>query len=736
MTKLYGIDIETYDPHLTDKGTSWVYGEGEIIVTGLYNAQTGTKRALVGNGGKTVKDLLLDANVTLVGTNIIYDLGWLCYEHKLKAKDVKCALVDVAMAEASIDEYQVYSLDALTWKYLNEKKGSEPLKAIAEGLGLKGDFRKHIKKLWDAGYEEEIKEYVISDADQPVRIWEKQREIIHDTMFNERCELIKSLEKKLIKKIITSGKASEALTNFDFYNLETALETNFKLIKVILGMKQRGVRIDMKKRKKNYELLKGIQDKLQSDFEDKYGKVNFNSTKQLAALFDSERIPYRCKVRVKGWQVRERKFKKSDCFSGPELWEQKKQLKEVFNSIRVQKGQLVLFVPKQYSGRTNDDLASMGYETTCNPSIDKKALDTLKKKHEVAKAIVDLKQVTSIIDKFLGPKFDRFIVKHGENNYRIHADFNIVGARQTGRFSSANPNLQQVPSKTVLFAKTPDEIKLYTLCREIIIPDEDCLWGKADYSGQENRLMAHFAVGEGADEIRRKYNENPDLDFHEYMGIVSGLYEEYGIEVGRKYSKNCVFGLGYGMMILTMMETFGWTKEEAERITGLFHEGAPFVKATMDKVSEVIVGRGYIKTLAGRHCHLKKYNGVPNKRDAYKGFNKLIQGSASDMIKKAMVMLDEKGLLDIFPLYLTVHDELDFGIPKKANVIQRLPEIQEVMEHTFPLSVPIRVDPETGDDWGHVKGRRKKKDKETGKVLKMESMKGFIERTVKEARAA
>jgi DNA polymerase-1 len=255
--------------------------------------------------------------------------------------------------------------------------------------------------------------------------------------------------------------------------------------------------------------------------------------------------------------------------------------------------------------------------------------------------------------------------------------------------------------------------------------------GKCDYSGQENRLMAHFAVGTGAEEIRRKYNENPELDFHRYIGEISGLYEEYGPEVGRKYAKNCSFGLGYGMQLQTMMETFGWKKEEAERITALYHEGAPFVKATMDRVSEVITRRGYIKTLAGRHCHLK--NG--NKRDAYKGFNKLIQGSAADMTKKAMVELDKKGLLDIFPLYLTVHDEIDFGIPKKAKVIARLPEIQEIMEHTFPMEVPIRVDPEVGSDWGHVKGRREKENEKTREV-KVETMKHFIERTIREVKAA
>jgi DNA polymerase I-like protein with 3'-5' exonuclease and polymerase domains len=722
--KLYGIDLETHDPHLTDKGASWVYGEGEIIVTGLFNAQTGAKRALDGNGGKAVKNLLLDKNVTLVGANIVYDLGWLCHEHKLRAKDVKCGVVDVSIAEASIDEYQPYGLDSLAWKYLGERKGSEKLKAVCAKEGLKGDFRKHLKKLWELGYKDEIREYVISDADQPVRIWEKQREILSG-------------------KVLAGGE--------NFSGCMDALITNFKLIKIVLGMKQRGVRIDMEKRKENYERLKGIQERLQGAFEQKYGKVNFNSPKQLAALFDKERVPYRCKIRIKGlkcedtleWGYDDTYIRKGETvvFEGAELWEERKKLKETFNGVRVQKGQLVLYVPKQYVGRTGDDLVRMGYTVTCNPNIDKKALDVLKKGHEVAKAVVDLKQVTSIIDKFLGPKFDRFIVKHGENDWRIHADFNIIGARQTGRFSSANPNLQQVPSKTVLFAKTPDEIKLYQLCREIIIPDEGYIIGKCDYAGQENRLMAHFAVGEGAEDIRRKYNENPDLDFHKYIGEISGLYEEYGAEVGRKYAKNCSFGLGYGMQLQTMMETFGWKKEEAERITVLYHEGAPFVKATMDKVSDVIVKRGYIKTLAGRHCRLRRYNGKPDTRSAYKGFNKLIQGSAADMLKKAVVMLDELRLLEVFPLYLLVHDEIDFGVPKAAEAIRRLLEVQEVMENVFPnISVPIRVDPEVGPDWGHVKGRTVKQKKIIGGeetvVEKTISMEKFIVRTIKEAKAA
>jgi DNA polymerase I-like protein with 3'-5' exonuclease and polymerase domains len=692
--KFYGIDTETHDPHLNTKGASWVYGAGEIIVTGLYNAQTKVRKAIDGNGGQTVKKLLLDPKVTLVGAKIVYDLGWLCYEHRLKATDVKCSFIDVAIAEAFIDEYQLHTLDALAWKYLRERKGVEVLRGICILKGLKGDFRKHIKTLWEMGYKKEIREYVISDADQPVRIWQEQKKIVPPESMD-------------------------------------ALNINQKLIPIVLDMKQRGVRVDMTKRKKNYELLKGIQDRLLNEFTDKYGKTNVNSPKQLAGLFDKLKVPYRCKIRIKGYANKPN-------FEGPDLWEQRTLLRQRFKGIKIQKEQLVFYVPKQYAERTNDDFIRMGYNTTCNPNIDKDALKAVKKKHAVAKDVVDLKQVTSIIDKFLGPKFDRFIVKYGEDNYRIHADFDITGARQTLRFSSAKPNLQQVPSKTVLFAGTPDAIKLFKLCREIIIPDEGMLWGKADYAGQENRLMAHFAVGEGSAEIRQKYNDNPDFDEHQWVaGTALSLFD---IELTRDICKRIKFGLGYGQQIQGLCDTNDWEYEEGKNFYDAYNDTVPFVKTTMDKASETIVKRGYIITLGGRHCHLKKYRGKPNTRSAYKGFNKLIQGSAADMTKKAMVTLYEKGLNKIFPLYLTVHDELDFGIPKTIFAIKQLPRIKEVMENTYQMKVPIRVDPEVGNNWGYVKGRTTKKkrlvDGEEVIIEKTLSVEKFIDKIIREVKAA
>jgi DNA polymerase I-like protein with 3'-5' exonuclease and polymerase domains len=704
--KLYGIDIETHDPCLADKGVSWVYGEGGIIVTGLFNRQTGKKSALPGNGGKVVKKLLLDPHVTLAGANIVYDIGWLCHEHKLPAKDVKCALVDISIAEQCIDEYQPYSLDALAWKYLHEKKGAGNLPALAAAGGLKGDFRKHLKTLWDRGCKTEITEYVMSDADQPVRIWERQMAVL--TAKAERgCE--------------------------DYSGSMDAVQINFRLIKIVLDMKQRGVRIDMKKRSANAKILQSKADDIFPAFEKKYGKINLNSPKQVAELFRRERVPFRYKIRIKGWTPEGRKFKNStDCFVGDEIWEQRKRLCDVFNGLRIEKGTLVLYQPVQYATRTKDELDRMGYETTCNPSVGKKALEKYRRTYRIVQDVIDLKSLRYHLDNFFGKNFERYIV-----NGRIHPDFNIVGARQTGRFSSSAPNGQNIPSRTILFEGTEQEIKVYKLCRECFLPDDGMLMGKCDFSGQENRLMAHFAVGSQGDYIRKKYNDDPDFDEHDLVGKDSGLYEEHGQEVGRKYIKNYRFGKAYGMQLNTMMEYFGWSKEHAAYMDQVFTTCAPWVGETMDKVQEIILERGYVKTVAGRHGHLQSFKGVVNKRSAYKGFNKLIQGSGSDLMKKALVNMWERGLCEIYPLYLTIHDEIDFGIPKTATLIRRLPEVLDCMEHTYVLSVPMRVDLDIGYDWGHVAGQRKeKRHKETGRIVrKAETLDQFITRVIKEVKA-
>ena len=678
--RTYGLDIETHDPCLKDhgkekaRGASWVFGLGEVLVTGLYNHKSGAKKALPGNGGETIRMILTDPNAEVVGARIVYDLGWLCSTLGIDAHDVKCQLVDVALVESVIDEYQPFALDDLAWKYLHERKGSEKLVGIAAKHNLRGDFRGHLKVLWYGdkekgipSYRDEIKEYVLSDADQPVRIWQEQKKI---------------------------------LSELDLW--EPANRKN-KLIPVTLAMKQRGVRIDTKKKLENFKIADAAREKLATAFREKYGEVNLNSTKQVAALLDREKVPYRHKLTIKG-PIGGRPY------VGPEVWQARKQLKLVIPGVRVKKGKVVVYVAKQYAGRTAADLEDMGYAVTNNPNIDKYAIESLRGKYPVVAEMAELKLVNSIITKFLGPEFDRFIAPDG----RIHADFNISGARQTGRFSSSAPNLQQVPSKIILFRKTDHEVPLAKMCREIIVPDEGMMLGKMDYSGQENVLMAHFAVGRGAEEVRRQYRENAEFDFHAYMGELTGLYVKYGPEVGRKYAKNCSFGLGYGMQIATMMEQFGWDQETAQMIMDSYNDAAPFVKDTMDMASQLIVERGYIRTLGKKKLHLQKYNGKPDVRSAYKGFNKLIQGSGVDLMEEALVTIYYSGLDLIFPLQLTVHDEVIFGVPLKASALKLIPDMQKAMEQGIlepdgsrRLSVPIHADPELGRDWGHMQDFKK-----------------------------
>jgi DNA polymerase-1 len=340
----------------------------------------------------------------------------------------------------------------------------------------------------------------------------------------------------------------------------------------------------------------------------------------------------------------------------------------------------------------------MGYCVTCNPSFGKKSLESARRAYPLVQEVIDLKSLRYQLDNFFGPNLERFIV-----DGRLHPEFDIVGARQTGRFSSRHPNGQNIPARTVLFDETPRKIAVYKMCRECFVPDAGMWLAKMDFAGQENRLIAHFAVGPHRSYIRQKYNENPDFDEHDLVGAESGLYEQYGPKIGRKYIKNYRFGKAYGMQIPTMMEYFGWGEEHAEHMDEVFRMTAPWVGDTMGKVQEIITKRGYVRTIAGRRCHLPLVGGKLVTRHGYKGFNKLIQGSGADLMKKALVNMYEERLNEVFELYLTVHDEIVVGVPKTKKAIALLPRLQACMEHTFPLFVPMRVDPELGKDWGHTK---------------------------------
>ena len=706
--KYIALDIETEDPFLKDhgavkaRGTSCVFGRGRIIVVGTYDGKE--KKSYDGNGGAYIKKLLLNKNVTIIGANIQYDIVWLALDHKINPKDIKCKLIDVSIAESLIDEYQKYSLDDLAVKYLNEHKGKEALEGICTRLGLHGDFRGHLGNLWDKGYKQEIRDYVMSDCDQPWRIWEKQKPLL------EAHDVVDPATRKVVH----------------LNSLIPAFEMNMGMLPVTIFMKMRGVKFDFTKWQKNCGIAGKAYEDLKADYERKYGEVNINSPKQLAAQFDRFDVQYKCKVNIKGWKVQGRKFKNDlDLFKGDELTRQKKALKDVFNGLAIEKGRLVMYIPKRYAERTRAQIDAMGYEVTCNPCINKSLFAELAETVPIVADLVQYKQAKNIVDKFLGPKFGRFIVAHyadgsrspafddrgefigeGAVDYRIHGTFNIVGARQTGRLSGSVPNLQQVPSKTVLFEKTDREIDLAKMCRECFISERGHAFVKFDYSAQENRLAAHFAPGKNGERIRAMYRKDPFLDEHSYVTEVSGLAEKHGKKAGRKYAKNLRFGVSYGMQIARMMKQFGWTQEFAEDLYAKVSEAAPWLFELMDLVQETVLKRRYIRTLVGRRIHMR-----PGRdKDAYKYMNYLIQGSASDMTKiatvavfGAMIGMWESAAMFIDEIVLTVHDEDDFDIDctDVEAAVKRTMEIRSSMENTSGCDLPIISCPEIGTSWAN-----------------------------------
>ena len=295
------------------------------------------------------------------------------------------------------------------------------------------------------------------------------------------------------------------------------------------------------------------------------------------------------------------------------------------------------------------------------------------------------------------------ILKYSSNG-RIHAEINQLrgdsGGTVTGRFSMNNPNLQQIP------ARNKD---LGPRIRSLFIPEEGCRWGCFDYNQQEPRLVVHYAALQGffsVDDVMEAY-KNEDADFHKIVADMANI--------PRFQAKTINLGLFYGMGKNKLQAELGINKLQAEELFKQYHTKVPFVKQLMDAVMSRAQQRGKVRTLLGRLCrfHLWEPNqfGIhkplphdealsehgPGIRRAYtyKALNRLIQGSAADMTKKAMIDLHKEGIIP----HLQVHDELDISVQdsKQAN------KIKEIMESTVSLEVPNKVDYEEGDNWGTIK---------------------------------
>ena len=322
------------------------------------------------------------------------------------------------------------------------------------------------------------------------------------------------------------------------------------------------------------------------------------------------------------------------------------------------------------------------------------------------------------IDKLRGTFIEGHTLGHLVNG-RVHAQFHPLrgddNGTVSGRFSSSLPNLQNVPNR--------DEI-LAPLIRGLYLPDEGEDWGRFDWSQIEYRLLVHYARGGGSVEARQAYRDDPTTDFHQ----LTNEWVFGGDPNMRKPAKNINFGLVYGMREKTMSVNLGRSLQATKLLFEMYHKRLPFVSATFEAAERVALNRGYTKTLLGRRSRfdlwesrkwddMQKEDAVPLHRDAalttwgpnirrayaYRALNRMLQGSAADIMKKAMVDIWESGICDVLgaPL-LTVHDELDWSAPRTPEAQEALKEAHYIMEHCVELRVPLYAERETGNDWGHL----------------------------------
>ena len=333
---------------------------------------------------------------------------------------------------------------------------------------------------------------------------------------------------------------------------------------------------------------------------------------------------------------------------------------------------------------------------TRSPSFTKNFLQN--HPHPLVKQIARAREINKSHTTFIDT-----ILKH-QHKGRIHAEINQIrsdsGGTVTGRFSYNNPNLQQIPARNK---------ELGPRIRSLFIPEDGCQWGCFDYSQQEPRLVTHYASLDGlygVDEVLDAYNGG-EADFHQ---IVSDM-----ANIPRSQAKTINLGLFYGMGKNKLQAELGVNKEKAQELFRQYHSRVPFVKQLMDSVMSRAQDRGRIRTLLGRLCrfHLWEPNqfGIhkPLPHDAalaehgpgirraytYKALNILIQVSAADMTKKAMIDLHAEGIIP----HLQVHDELDISVQNKKEA----DKIKQIMESTVTLEVPNKVDYEEGANWGNIK---------------------------------
>jgi DNA polymerase I-like protein with 3'-5' exonuclease and polymerase domains len=290
---------------------------------------------------------------------------------------------------------------------------------------------------------------------------------------------------------------------------------------------------------------------------------------------------------------------------------------------------------------------------------------------------------------------------------RIHSEINQLrsdqGGTVSGRLSYSNPNLQQIPARNKEYGNK---------IRSLFLPEEGRQWGSFDYSQQEPRIVAHYAAStnnefSGSLEFIEAY-KNESADFHQIVADMA--------QITRTQAKTINLGLFYGMGKAKLAKELGISKDKAENLLIKYGQRVPFVKQLATDVSSSASKYGFIRTIRGRKCRFDMwepstfgmnkamqyeeakavYGNNIRRAFTYKALNRLIQGSAADQTKQAMIDCYKAGYKPL----LQIHDELCFSIDKESDI----KNVKEIMENAITdFKVPSKVDVALGKSWGEAK---------------------------------
>ena len=651
------IDLETYDPQLKTHGSGAIIGKGKVCGIALafkdekmyipirhrYSHQNLDPKI---TWKRLNKILFQRDDVKKVFHNAMYDVCWIRKESGLMPKG---PIYDTMVAASVIDENRTgkkrYTLDSLSRDYLGETKYKNDLEEISNV----DDPMSNMHKLsWD-----QVREYAEQDVSLTLRLW--------------------NVFKKEIKKPINTG-TKNVKTLESIFDLET------RLFPCLVEMRFRGVRID-EKRTKTFG----------KELEDERNKI-------------LDQIKKETGVEILLWSA--------DSFE-PLLKQQN------ITDYKV--------TPK-----------------TGRPSITKLYLESHTNKY--LKLIAKARQLDKLHNTFVTS-----ILKYS-NKGRIHADINQIrsdqGGTVTGRFSMSNPNLQQIPARTEQGSKI----------RELFLPEENCKWASFDYSQQEPRLVVHYALKlkdqdiSGAMDMAERYNKEPDTDFHDMvadmasitrkqaktinLGLFYGmgknklarsleleteeakdLFDQYHKRVPfvRQLANSLQKYAEENKQIYTLEDRFCrfnkweprdkyWNAEEGRFVVQKYKDDENGVKQIMEEAVPILDGIDEAKDYYKANRSLEQHKQDPFAENfesfcqpafTYKALNRLIQGSAADMTKKAMVLLFEEGIVP----HIQIHDELCFAIESE----EQAEKIKTIMENAIKLEVPNKVDYESGPNWGTIK---------------------------------